>query len=120
MERLQRHRPAQGRPGGAGVVRGLPRLEWRGRVCDRCRVQARVLNGLTDDDAQFSLPAGDCAVFKATAHISQMQAIRAKIFSLWLTQPKRQARTGRSVEYYLPEFNGQTDSGGFEDWAPVP
>jgi AraC family transcriptional regulator len=69
--------------------------------------------------AKVTLPAGPYARFVTKGHISTMSQGWAEVYNDWLTRPEYRPRTGPSVEYYPPEFDGMTGDGGYELWLPV-
>jgi AraC family transcriptional regulator len=69
--------------------------------------------------AKVTLPAGRWARFATKGHISTMQSAWGEVYNHWSGQPGCAPRSGPSVEYYPPAFNGMTGEGGYELWVPV-
>lgn len=68
--------------------------------------------------------AGRYARFATTGHISTMDAVWQEVYANWLSRPDMKPRAmkhrpGPSVEYYPPQFDGLTGTGGFEVWVAV-
>ena len=63
--------------------------------------------------------AGRYARFATMAHISAMQAVWGEVYGQWLSRPDFHGRSGPSVEYYPPAFDGMTGDGGYEVWVPI-
>lgn len=62
---------------------------------------------------------GPYARFATSGPMSTMQAAWGEIYDVWLKQSEFKVRAGASVEYYPPEFDGDTGEGGYEIWMPV-
>lgn len=72
-----------------------------------------------DGFAKLTVPAGRWAKFATKGHISTMQGAWGEIMNHWLSQPGCTSRSGPSIEFYPPEFDGMTGDGGYEIWMPV-
>lgn len=62
---------------------------------------------------------GAYARFATSGHISTMQAVWEEVYTSWLQGGALRGRSGPSVEFYPPEFDGMAGTGGFEVWVPV-
>lgn len=84
-----------------------------------CGQEVTTLAGLPGVFAAVTVPSGAFARFATTAHISRMQEGWEEIYGDWLKQPAYPWRPGAAIEFYPPEFNGETGEGGWEIWMPV-
>ncbi|MDO6967106.1 AraC family transcriptional regulator [Rhizobium alvei] len=66
-----------------------------------------------------TVPAATYAIFRQPGHITLMRPTIMSIWQDWLQNSGYQAAEAPLIEYYPPEFDGQTGNGGFEIWLPV-
>lgn len=90
-----------------------------GRFGYLCGMQLRkgetVPQGLTTQ----RVPAGNYAKFRCPVHISQIHEEWHRVMAEWLPGSGYFLTDGPCVEYYGPDFDGNTGEGGFELWIPV-
>ena len=67
----------------------------------------------------LQVPAGPWAKFITQDHISTMQNAWGEVMGHWLGQPGCIPREGPTMEFYPPEFDGETGTGGYQIWMPV-
>ncbi len=84
-----------------------------------CAVQVSDLESISDDLTQLRIPPRSYAVFSHSAHISQVRATHAAIWSHGLPTLGRRALNAPFFERYSSSFNPRTGDGGLEIWIPI-
>lgn len=66
-----------------------------------------------------TVPAGNYAKFVCPVHISEMGRQWDRIYGEWQPTSGYEIMDAPNVEFYGPDFDAATGSGGFEIWVPV-
>jgi AraC family transcriptional regulator len=74
---------------------------------------------LPADFTMVPIPAGRYAIFTHGKHVSELPKTIDTIFEKWVPDCGLKVASGRCLERYTPEFNGQTGMGGMEVWIPL-
>ena len=76
---------------------------------------AEVPEGLT----KLTLPAQKYAKFTHADHVASIRSTFATIFGEWFPNSDLTPAEAPTIEYYGPNFNPATGTGGLEIWIPI-